>query len=90
MINFGGSWSGPVSFLAFSDFIILVISPSVVCLNVRDELNCFHSFYAGVINKAILLDSFVSYMNSHIDVIDIHNFGNLPMICYNSPVLKES
>ena len=50
----------------------------------------FYSFYSGVVNKAILLDSFVSYMSSHIDVIVIHNFGNLPMICYNSPVLKKS
>ena len=29
-----------------------------------------------MINKAILFDSFVSYMSSHIDVIVIHNFGN--------------
>ena len=41
----------------------------------------FYSFYAGVINKGIFLDSFVSYVSNHIDVIGIHTLGNLPRIC---------
>ena len=46
LINFGEIWSGPVAFLGFSDFIVLVIYPSVVCLNVRDELGAKLFFIA--------------------------------------------